>query len=456
MSTPAAIVIHYSEIGLKGRNRAFFVNTLVRNVRQALRGLPVRNVQSIYGRLMVTLDPDAPDFQEEAIAGRLRLIPGLANFSFASSARVPLGHPSPEDAEAFWKWLGEEAWSVVERSGARTFVVRARRAIKEYPRKSLEIERDLGAEILERASATGRPLLVDLKAPQVTVRIEISHPFAFVYGLRQSGPGGLPVGSSGRLVSLLSSGFDSPVASYMMMKRGAEVVMVHFHAHPLTDRSSIDSVRELTEVLTRVQLRTRLYLIPFGPAQQEIIASTPRDVRMVVYRRMMMRIASEIARREGAPGLITGESLGQVASQTLSNMSAIDACAGFPVFRPLVGLNKDEIIAIGDQIGTSVVSSEPTADCCSLMVARHPVTRSSQEMLGEIEGVLDVDRLVREAVEQAEVEEWTDRGGLSHPGVARIPVPSGRRVRTGETGQGSRKIESQEESGDASPVEVED
>lgn len=426
MSRPAAIVVHYSEIGLKGLNRGFFVNSLVRNIRQALRGLPVRNVQSIYGRLMVTLDSDAPDLQEDLMARRLRLIPGVANFSFASATRIPAAMGDAAQLDAFWQWLSSEAWDVVHRSQATTFVVRARRAIKQYPVSSLEIERNLGHEILERAQAMGRVLRVDLDGAQITVRIEISHPYAFVYGIKHAGPGGLPVGSSGRLVSLVSSGFDSPVASYLMMKRGAELILVHFHAHPLTDRSSIDAVRELTEVLTRVQLRTRLYLIPFGPAQQEIIACSPRDMRMVIYRRMMMRIASEIARREKAQGLVTGESLGQVASQTLSNMSAIDASAEFPVFRPLVGLNKDEIIAIADHIGTSSASSEPTADCCSLMVARHPVTKSDPSVLHEVESAFETERLVREAVAQADIEDWQDQGGSSRPHVAHIscPLPS--------------------------------
>jgi thiamine biosynthesis protein ThiI len=401
----SAIVVHYAEIGLKGRNRGYFVNALMDNMRQALRGLEYDSVQGMYGRVMVRLRENSDPQQ---IRKRLQLVPGIANFSFAEAIAIPVQVAVPVDEQPTWHAMRDAAWRLVQASTARTFVVRAKRAEKNFPLQSLDVERALGAWVLEQARATNRPLKVDVHDPELTVRVEIVRPQGFVYGIKEQGPGGLPVGTSGRLVSLLSAGFDSPVASYMMMKRGAEIVFVHFHAHPLTDRSSMENVRDLVASLNKIQHRSRLYQVPFGLAQQQIIAASPRDIRMVIYRRFMMRIASAIAQREKALGLVTGESLGQVASQTLPNMAVIDAAAELPVYRPLVGLNKDEIIAIADRIGTGGISAEPAADCCSLMVSKHPVTKATAALVEQVESALDVARLVDEAVQAAEVE---DSGG---------------------------------------------
>lgn len=416
---PLAIVVHYSEIGLKGNNRGFFVKTLAQNIRVALAGLPVRHVQMLYGRLMVHLLPDADTAAQGEICGRLTRVPGIANFSVAAAVPVGRNFASPIEDDPTYRGLAVEAWNVVRRSmekpgvGSRetgngapvpwTFAMRAKRAEKDFPLNSLELERRLGGEVLARAETAGMSLKVRLTDPDVTCRAEIVRPYAFVYGQREYGPGGLPVGSSGRLVALLSAGFDSPVASFMMMKRGAEVVFVHFHGYPLTDQRSAEHARDLVDVLGSMQPRIVLYLVPFGLAQQEIVTSSPRALRMVVYRRLMMRIATEVARREKALGLVTGESLGQVASQTLHNLAVIDEAAGLPVYRPLIGMNKDEIIALAQKIGTHDISAEPTPDCCSLMVAKHPVTRAQMRMVEPVETAVDMDRLVREALERTEV-----------------------------------------------------
>lgn len=403
VSQATAIVVHYSEIGLKGNNRGFFLNTLVRNMRAALADLPISRIQIMFGRLMVNLRPDADEHALGEIRKRLAFIPGIANFSVAAAVPVGRDFVTPIETDPTYLSLAERAWETVRNSGARTFVVRARRAEKSFPLSSVEIERRMGHEVLQRAEASGVGLRVNLTAAEVTCRIEVVRPFAFVYGRREYGPGGLPVGSSGRLVALLSAGFDSPVASYMMMKRGAEVVFVHFYGYPLTDRSSAEHTRDLVEVLGRVQGNRTLYLVPFGLAQQEIISSSPRALRMVIYRRLMMRIATDVARMENAQGLITGESLGQVASQTLSNLAVIDDAAGLPVYRPLIGMNKDEIIDLAGKIGTREISAEPTPDCCSLMVAKHPVTRAEMRMVTPVEEAVDMARLVAEALERAEV-----------------------------------------------------
>jgi thiamine biosynthesis protein ThiI len=398
-----AVVVHYSEIGLKGNNRGFFVNTLASNIRDALRGLPVGAVKPMYGRLMIHLREAADGPAREEIRQRLRFVPGIANFSVARA--IPLGRTlvEPIERDPVWAALLERAWEVVRDSGATSFAMRVKRPEKQFPIPSLEMERRVGGEVMRRAIDAGRPLRVDLDSPAITCRIEILRPYSFVYGQREQGPGGLPVGSSGRLVSLLSAGFDSPVASFLMMKRGAECVYVHFYGYPLTDASSADHARDIVEVLGRAQPRSTLYLVPFGLAQQEIISASPRDLRMVIYRRLMMRIASEVARREKALGLVTGESLGQVASQTLNNLAVIDQAAELPVYRPLIGMNKDEIIALSARIGTHDISAEPTPDCCSLMVSKHPVTRAEMRMIEPVEARVDMARLVDEALERADI-----------------------------------------------------
>lgn len=410
--TEGAVLVHYSEIGVKGNNRHWFIDLLMRNMRDALTGLPIR-VQPLYGRLLVRVRPrrsDAGDLDDlmREVCARLRFVPGIANFSVACA--IPTGRDFPEPVEKgpFWAALVDAASDLVRRATAPsggTFVVRARRAEKQFPMTSLDIERQLGAELLDRAAERGESLRVRLEGADVTCRVELLRPTSFVYGMREQGPGGLPVGSSGVLVSLLSSGFDSPVASWQMLRRGARMVFVHFHGYPLTDRSSAEHVRDLVALLSRSQPESRLYLVPFGFAQQEIITACPRDLRMVAYRRLMMRIACAVAEREKALGVVTGESLGQVASQTLQNLAVIDEAASLPVYRPLIGTNKEEIVEMARRLGTYDISADPTPDCCSLMVAKHPVTRGEMAMVAPIEAQVEMERLIRESVERAEIVE---------------------------------------------------
>jgi thiamine biosynthesis protein ThiI len=401
------LVIHYHEIALKGRNRNLFVQRLVRNLRSTFQDLGRVSVRTLFGRLTVTL----PGEDAEEVHRRMAGVFGVANYSLV------------EEVAQDFSEIAQAAWRQVQESPARSFAVRCRRPDKNFPMGSLDMEREVGAFIWRAARDEGRDLRVDLTRPELTVRLEIVNGTALVSGPRHQGPGGLPVGTGGRVVGLLSSGFDSPVACWNLMKRGAEVVMCHFHAHPFTDRASLENCRQLADILTRFQYRTRLYLVAFAPVQEEILSLTPSELRMVLYRRSMFRIAQAVARRERAQALLTGESLGQVASQTLTNLAVIDQAATMPVLRPLIGADKEEIMARARQIGTYELSAQPYEDCCSLMVARHPATRAALEEVLRIEEALELAEVEGSALEGAEVIDlkWRGQAGMLRK-VLREPV----------------------------------
>lgn len=377
------MLVHYHEIALKGRNRPFFVDKLARSLRAATADLGGR-VTPLAGRLLV----EAPDGTPwESLRERLAGCFGVANFARAEAA--------PRDLAA----LKEAAVAALAGRAFASFRVTTKRSDKSFPLLSGAIDRELGAAI---QAATGAR--VDLELPEVTVFVEVLRDRIYWATEKQPGPGGFPVGSSGRVAALLSGGIDSPVAACRMMKRGCTVALVHFHAFPLLDRTTIDKARELARILTRYQYRTRLLLVPFGTVQQTIVAEAPAPLRVVLYRRFMVRIAEALAPRLKAKALVTGESLGQVASQTLDNMAAIDEAARGPVLRPLVGMDKEEIVREARRMGTFEVSTLPDQDCCQLFVPRAPATAASLEEVRRAEAALDVAGLVagaaREAVEE--------------------------------------------------------
>jgi thiamine biosynthesis protein ThiI len=378
------VVIHYHEIGLKKGNREFFEKRLQQNVSRALSDVTDLRVRRLPGRLIAPL-PD--NVTLDTVRERLRKVFGIAFFAF--------GVETHNDLDT----LKETAWDAVRDLTYETFCVRVKRAEKRYPMKSNEVERAVGDVLRERAQKK-----VNLTAPDVTCFIEIMSDRALVYAEKIAGPGGLPMGTSGRVISLTSGGIDSPVAAYKLMRRGARVIFAHFHGSPFTDSSSQHTVREIVQVLTEFQYRSRLYLIPFGEIQGVIVANTLSPLRVVLYRRMMMRIAEEIARRERAEALVTGESLGQVASQTLTNLAIIDAAATLPVFRPLIGDDKETIVNLAKDIGTFDISTVPFEDCCPLFMPTHPETRASLEDVQAAEARLDVPALVKQAMEKVVVE----------------------------------------------------
>ncbi len=377
-----SVVVHYQEIALKGRNRPWFVERLLANIRAAMTGLDGVKVRALMGRIELqhaSLD-DWPQVRE-----RLSHLPGIANYLRAV--------PAPSDFEAICDTvLGELA--EVE---ADSFRVTARRADKRFPLTSPQIERDLGGRI--KAAKGWR---VDLEQPALTVRVEVLGDRAFCCLRKEPGAGGLPSGVSGRVACLLSGGIDSPVAAWRMIKRGCRVRFIHFHSYPILSRTSQDKVAEIAALLTRYQLESRLYVVAFGEIQRQVVLAVPPPLRVVIYRRLMLRIAERIAHASGSAALVTGEALGQVASQTLDNMTVIGKAASLPVLRPLVGMDKDEIIHEARRLGTYDVSIIPDEDCCTLFTPKHPATRAKAHQVDEAEAGLSVDALVEEAATTAE------------------------------------------------------
>jgi tRNA uracil 4-sulfurtransferase len=381
-----SIVIHYQEIALKGKNRPWFLGKLVRNIRRALSDLDVKEVRVLMGRIEVILGPSA---SREQVGERLRHIFGIANFSYARRTSLDLDAVATE---------------IIADLAGRTpasFRVSARRADKRFPMTSPQIEREIGGRLHE---AFGWK--VNLDNPELTVHVEMLTNQAFYFFGKERGPGGLPTGTAGNVACLLSGGIDSPVAAHRMMKRGCAVTFVHFHSYPILSRASQEKARELVRLLTGFQQRSRLYLVPFGDIQQQCLLSVPGPMRVVVYRRLMLRIAERIGRLRRAQALVTGDVVGQVASQTLENLAVVGSVATLPLFRPLIGMDKDEITAEAIKLGTYPISIIPDQDCCTLFTPRNPQTRSR---LGEIEAAeraLQVDDLVERAVKEAAVEDF--------------------------------------------------
>jgi thiamine biosynthesis protein ThiI len=380
-------IVHYSEIGLKGKNRAFFEKSLIDNLRKALWGMEYAYVRRISGRLLVELKENS-DMDE--IQKRLSKVFGISHYTLA--------YASQQDITK----LQSDVLSLVQGCDFHTFKVDTKRSQKSFPLTSPEINAQIGSYIVEHTGAG-----VDLENPDLTCFIEIVEKYAFIYLNKNRGLGGLPIGVSGRVAVLLSGGIDSPVASWLMMKRGATVVFVHFYSYPYTDIASLEKVNELVKLLTIHQYNSRLYLVPFTNIQKKIVAHTPPDLRVVLYRRMMVRIAEILAHKENAQALVTGESLGQVASQTLPNIRVIDEAAQLPILRPLIGQDKSEIIEQAQRIGTYETSVLPYNDCCALFVPKHPVTNASLDIVKSAEESLDINNLVAEAVSRVEVQEFT-------------------------------------------------
>lgn len=381
------LLVHYHEIALKARNRPLFVNQLVRNLKRATADFPVRRIQKLPGRLLLEL---AGENAAQEVAERVRRVFGVANC--CSALRCDL------DLEA----LKDTAAKALAGRPFQTFRVTARRAYKTFPLTSPQLNEILGTFVLERF-----PARVDLKNPELTLFVDILPKEAFIYLEKVRGPGGLPVGVAGRVIALLSGGIDSPVAAYRMMRRGCQVSFVHFHGAPFLDRRTQEKAREIVKLLTRYQYTSRLYLVPFGEAQQEVVVNTPAPYRVLLYRRLMARIAEHLASLEGAKALVTGESLGQVASQTLENLTVIEEAVKLPLFRPLIGMDKEEITEQAKEIGTYEISIQPDQDCCTLFVPRHPATRATMDDIGRAEMTLDLDRLVKAGAERADLEAFT-------------------------------------------------
>lgn len=375
------LLIHYHELGLKGRNRPSFERRLIKNVANTLHTheIPLE-ISRTSGRILAF--PQSYEQGLEALAV-LRAVPGIA--------RVSLGEKVAKEEEA----INEASLRALEREEPfESFKVNARRANTKYHLDSMELNREVGAFLV----AHTKDKLVKMKDPDVMVRVEIIQNAAYVYAQSVVAVGGLPVGTAGTLVCLLSSGIDSPVAAWQMLKRGAEVIGLHFSGAPETPDTSTYLVGEIAKALKKSGGLSKLYSVQFGEYQRTIALSVPEKLRVIFYRRLMFAVANELALKTGAKGLVTGESLGQVASQTLDNIRAVDVVASLPVFRPLIGTDKQEIIEQAQRIGTFEIASQSTDDCCTLFMPRNPETHAKLSEVDELWETLPHDAWVQEIV----------------------------------------------------------
>lgn len=371
--TPS-LIVHYQELMLKGRNRAWFVERLVRNLREVTAGLAAE-VRPRMGGIEVIPEPNA---STSDLVARVERTLGVSS--------VAVGVRTSQDLSA----MTAAACSLVTGLGATSFRVRVRRGDKSFAMPSPDVERHIGGAVHDTTGWT-----VNLSSPACVVGVEIVPRAAYVYVGKLRGPGGLPVGVSGRVACLLSGGIDSPVAAYRLMRRGCRVLFIHFHSHPVTSTASRDKAIELVRRLTTYQLRSRLVLVPFGDVQRQVVVAVPPPQRVVIYRRLMLRIAERVAWRSSARALVTGEAIGQVSSQTLGNLATIDAAARLPVFRPLIGMDKEEITAEARRIGTFDTSILPDEDCCQVFVPKHPAINVGREEAEMLEQRLPMEDLMR-------------------------------------------------------------
>lgn len=384
-------LVHYHEIGLKGHNRSTFEMRLLKNLEALLSDFDVVTIHRISGRLCVFLREGTDWETEKRCADFIRKVPGVA--------RVSSGYKCERDL-AQMEQAALAAMSDVD--DFTSFKVQARRNHTDFEVGSMDMNRIIGAALCEAHPEKQ----VQMKNPDVVVGVEVVQNAAYVYARSVRGVGGLPVGSSGKVACLLSSGIDSPVATWRMARRGAVCIGVHFSGRPQTSDTSEYLVDDIAHVLERTGCIGRVYVVPFGDYQREISLAVPPQLRVIMYRRLMFKVAQEIARREGAKALVTGESLGQVASQTLDNIRCTDAAVDMPVFRPLIGTDKLEIIDMAQQVGTFEISSQDAPDCCTLFMPRNPETHAQLEDVLEAESALPVDQWVFELADAAEPHDY--------------------------------------------------
>jgi thiamine biosynthesis protein ThiI len=369
---------HYHEIALKGKNRGNFEWQLRRNLG-LVTGLPLQKIKLIASRFVI-------ESNEEQLKEKLKYVFGLSSFGPALAVE-----PTIEKIQ-------EAALNLASLTKIKSFLVSTSRSDKSFFLTSPEINRLVGEAIREKTKAK-----VDLKNPQQIFWIEITSKEAYIYTEKFKGAGGLPVGSEGRVLVLLSGGIDSPVAGYFLAKRGALVDFIHFHSYPFTSSASLEKVKQLVKILNSYTLFSRLFLIPFGEIQKEIFKECQESLRVILYRRLMYRIAEKIAQENEAQALVTGESLGQVASQTLDNLRVIEEAISLPVFRPLIGFDKEEIISLAQQIGTFEISILPHEDCCTLFLPKKPATKAKLANVLQEENKLPIKKMIKEVIKKTEI-----------------------------------------------------
>jgi len=381
------VIIHYNEIAIKGNNRILFERKLVDNIKLSLKGIGLAPIRK-YGYIIIDLK--GKDYQP--VKEILQRIPGIAFFFLGKVAKLEI-----ED-------IKEKALALANDSFFSTFKINAKRSNKKFSFKSNEINATVGEYILETLNKK-----VDVHKPDLTIFIEVTDDKTYVHSEKILGIGGLPVNERNIVISSLSGGFDSPVASYLMMKRGCSVIFVHIYNNSLVKKAVLEKIQLLVNELTKFQLTSKLYVVPFAEVQKEIIANVPSTHRMIIYRRYMFKIINEIALREYAKAVITGDSVGQVASQTLENIQCIYQASNIPILTPLIGLNKDEIIDIAKKINTFEFSKIPYPDCCSFMNSDHPITKGIIEKIDVMEKEIKdkEEKLINDAINKADIFEYT-------------------------------------------------
>ena len=384
-------LVHYHEIGLKGHNRSTFEMRLLKNLEALLAPFPIVTIHRISGRLCVFLK-EGTDYQTMLQAADvIARVPGVA--------RVSSGYKCPRDLDL----MGQAAVQALGEAGSfETFKVTARRNHTDFATHSMDMNRIIGAVLCDAFPEKG----VKMKEPDVVVGVEVVENASYVYARSMRGVGGLPVGSSGKVVCLLSSGIDSPVALWRMARRGAVCIGVHFSGRPQTSDASEWLVDDIAQVLEKTGCIARVYTVPFGDYQREISLIVPPSLRIIMYRRLMFKVAEQLAQKEYAGALVTGESLGQVASQTLENIRATDAAVAMPVFRPLIGTDKIEIIDMAKDLGTFEISSTDAPDCCTLFMPRAPETHAKMDEVLAAEALLPLDEWMDQILSEVEVRDY--------------------------------------------------
>ena len=385
-----SFLIKYGEIGIKGKNRYMFEDALVRQIRFALRGVDGNFlVHKCHGRVYVDCEGE---YDYEGSVESLKLVFGIVWICPVVRVAVAEIGQLKKDVVSYMEQMYPDK--------DLTFKVEARRANKRYPMNSMEINCELGEAILEAFPETK----VDVHDPDVKLNVEIREE-VYIYSEIIPGPGGMPVGTNGSAMLLLSGGIDSPVAGYMIAKRGVELEAVYFHAPPYTSERAKEKVVDLARLVSKYAGPIKLHVVNFTDIQLYIYEKCPHEELTIIMRRYMMRIAEQFAKKDGCLGLITGESIGQVASQTMQSLAATNAVCTLPVYRPLIGFDKREIVEISEKIDTYEVSIQPFEDCCTIFVAKHPVTKPSVERMekSELNLTEKIDELVKTAVDTAEI-----------------------------------------------------
>ncbi len=388
MKTEHIFIVRCGEVALKGMNKPYFERMLAERIRKLLKRFDGVSVYRHEGLIFVRADIS---LDQNQIIKQISKVFGVASISPAVECESTM--------EAIGEAAVEYMLDEIKERGIKTFKVEAKRADKSFPITSPEIGRKIGASVLKGCKV----LKVDVHDPDCRLFVDVRHDKTYIYRDKIQGFGGLPLGTNGKGMSLLSGGIDSPVATWMMAKRGMLIEAVHFHSYPYTSERAREKVEELASLVATYCGRFRMHVINLLPIQEEIVKNCPQDETTIHVRRFMMKIAQELARREGCGMLITGENLGQVASQTAEALVVTDSSVDMPVMRPLIGLDKVDIMDLAKEIGTYEKSIEPYEDCCTVFLPKHPVTKPRLEKILESESKLDVDGLVKAAVDSEEI-----------------------------------------------------